>query len=206
MLIPKEVVAGIPFVAATEEKRYAIHGVQITRTGETTARAVATDGKALLVADWNDGGLDGYKPDGDHANLDTEVLIPSKEMRKARTLAGNGTALHLEEGDINGTARLTGVKGYDRTRGIVEIPTLEGTFPDYEEIISKEPQGFKVNVGAGVLGNLLKAIQETTGHKDATVTLTFGKDAMYAVRVDVVERNNGDVKVHGVFMPVSMPE
>lgn len=134
----------------TESSRYALGGVLFERRDDT-AFAVATDGRRLIAAEWQDAtaavdfppvGL-GVLPAPGSEFAESGKVIPSADCLKlARTAKPKGRAaakcpalqyVAMEEATANGRAKFAATDG-ETTAGL-EVATMEGRFPTWRDVI-----------------------------------------------------------------------
>lgn len=223
MLLPKEI-AGIANVASKDQARYGIRGVLIERVKGGKGRAVATDGKCLMVADFKDESsslpdIEGFDPliPASEEGQEFAAIVGVKALKDAakavkRNVYSTSTGIAIDEvsTNANGTISMAVV---NRGDGVAKMatPEIEGPFPAYQEVIpAKGRGGVKFTLGARILSNLLKAAQGLSGDKDVAVTFELAPDDGVhsrpdntAIRVDVNSKGNG-IEITGVIMPVTL--
>ena len=214
MLIPRGILK-LRSVASQSKSRYALNGVCIERKDGDTCRAVATDGKALALVEWNDANR--HETDG---LIDAKTTRPGlvtvlpvsglntidKAIPKRKQFAN--AQVRLEEPSVNGHANLV----HPVSDGDVEfkLPTVEGNFPPYEDVLKGEEgkkETIRIGLNIGLLYNLVRALQEAKGTGDAAPVARLEiVDEFSAVRV-TVSGGCGDPSVTravGLLMPVNL--
>lgn len=148
MLIPRTVLASLPVAADTESSRYALGGVFLERRDDT-AFAVATDGRRLIAAEWNDAateyppvGLDVRRADGSEFAQHGKVIPAADCLKLARTATPKGRAaakmpalgfVALEEGTAKGRVKFAATDG--ETTAALEVSPIEGRFPRWRDML-----------------------------------------------------------------------
>lgn len=160
MIIPPEIFS-IGTCAARESTRYAINDVLVERMDDGSCRAVATDGRRLMVASWTDG--DDWKafPAIDGMDLQPEkgfrVLVPMYLWSEAAKLK---TKIVLDEHVVNGQIKMASV--YAKRTTTITVPVVDGNFPKYEDIIPNYTIGENA-VEIGMTPNMLAECASTLG-------------------------------------------
>lgn len=151
MLIPRTVLASLPSHSDTESSRYALGGVFLERKDDTVY-AVATDGRRLIAAQWQDDpadypavGLDPLPAPGSEF-AETGKIIPSADCiklsrtakPKVRAAAKNPQLAYvaMEERTANGRAKFAATDG--ETTAALEVATIEGRFPKWRDVVPGE--------------------------------------------------------------------
>lgn len=150
MLIPRSVLSAFPSCTDTGSSRYALGGVFLERR-EGTACAVATDGRRLIAAEWQDDstaadfppvGLDVAPAPGSEFDQDGKVIPAADCVKLARTAKPKGKAaskkpvlqfVALEERTANGKAKFAATDG--ETTATAEVATIEGRFPKWRDVL-----------------------------------------------------------------------
>ncbi len=196
MLIPYDI-APIVKAAATEETRYAIHGVQFSRlpddqAGQRRCRAEATNGRILARIDWMEAdtmkfpGLDalclepvaGFKatlPADRVAKMAKSLSKPPAAMLRAKPILGNYL---LEEPTTNGKAKVQG-RDQENEPQNATIQTLENRFPDTDAVIPKKSAAkASVKLNPTYLKTLCEIAEKALGcGEDSFIELSLTDDA-----------------------------
>jgi hypothetical protein len=152
MLIPRNVLSALTVACNTDNTRYAMGGIRLERGADGRAVAVATDGRRLIAAEWDDAKLaadvptvgtvaTGPAPDSEFAA--DGAIIPvadckaiSRASKPTKRMSGTKPATNyvaMSEPDCNGTARMAATDG--AAVSAVEVQTIEGRFPRWREAV-----------------------------------------------------------------------
>ena len=117
------------FAASTDETRYNLNGVFFEPQGPVL-RMVATDGHRLSLSE---------KPlAGDYA-LKRGVILPRKGLHELKKLLGEANDAATEKPETKlGFAENTAI--YRRPGVVLAMRLIEGTFPDYKQVIPKQSE------------------------------------------------------------------
>jgi DNA polymerase-3 subunit beta len=161
-VVPGELLAQIDltsFAASTDETRYNLNGVFFEPQGPVL-RLVATDGHRLALSE---------KPlAGDYA-LKRGVILPRKGLHELKKLLGEASEPGQEKIETKlGFAENSAI--YRRPGVVLAMRLIEGTFPDYKQVIPK--QGEKVvKVGRQRLLETLRRVSLLSSDKSHAVKL-----------------------------------
>lgn len=207
MLVPKQVFA-VGKVAATEQGRYAINGVQLERTPDGRPLAVATDGKRMIAAVWHEDPKHGddwpaeAQVPGQDIGTDGAIVplelwkqiakgIPAKTMRPGLKQA----QVKLEGRQVN--AVTSNLLEHRKTGGLV----VEGVFPKFRQVIPKGEKKAYITFNAKYLAEVALAVAEAAGPrpdgKEQTVTLAIEDES----RAALIVAGTPGASVLGVLMP-----
>lgn len=151
------------FCVSTEETRYYLNGVHLCRKpGQSSLRAVATDGHRMAVVD---GGIDA--PEG------VSAILPMVAIRAMLALvshkANDPVSLLLldEKAPVAGSLRMRLVHGPLQ----IDCKLIDGTFPDYTRVLpTKEPRATLTLTGAA-----LRRLQGLLTERTQAVKLADGR-------------------------------
>ena len=230
MLIPKEVF-NVSKCAARESSRYALNGVRVERGEGGVCRAITTDGRRLMVAEWSDEHLQleyppvtGAEP-GNFGPGDG-VIISAKQWDEAgKAIPKNGIArakpilnnCHLDEGavlahkvtDADGDRpcpiRLTSTD-LDHERAI-KGHAVEGHFPKWQDFMPNYRVGenaVEIGVNPAYLAEVCKVVEATATDEDSRgVRLVIPTDPKRPMLVQGRAVGTG-VEGKAVIMPVNL--
>ncbi len=143
----------------TENSRYALSCVKLERTGNR-ARAIATDGRRMIVAQWQD-----------NQEGELETLIPAEAIKRvAKQLPKLGKkakpaekTLSLAEGaELNEKAKITTAPGLE-----VVTETNDGRYPRYASVYSLSgAETATIRVSAKMLREALQALEAITADNE----------------------------------------
>ena len=214
MLIPKDI-CNVAKVAAKDETRYAIHGVNLERDADGKPWAVATDGKQLIAATWSeDPGEDFPGNLGDPSHVEGfKTLVPAKDFRDAAKLAAKGRLLRARPilGNVLLDERATGADGTAPMAGtdLESVRTaapakVDGTFPDWQAVIPEYDAGESVSVviNPTLLAGLLDVLAKVDPGREPAVRLTIPNESGRPIRLDTV--GTGTVDAKAVLMPITV--
>jgi hypothetical protein len=218
--IPKRLLA-VAEIAATEQSRYAFHGVNVGRKGDRLS-VCATDGRRLLKVEWTEqetapleGMEDAEKPvDGFNSIVPARTLRqlgrmipPAPRGKKAKA---QPPFVVLNEATANGHVSMIHVNKEFGQRIAVDAPSCDGQFPPYEdmipnrEIVKEDGAGgnakaVRVAVNARLLTGLLEAMVAAVPADNETVIIEVPLNPTRPIKLT---RDSGDVSSVGVLMPV----
>ena len=171
MLIPKHI---FKIVAATskDNTRYAINGVLGERHEQGRCAAVATDGRRLLKATWDD--AEARKrhpaPKGHATNPKPgfSAIIPPDDWHQVDKNTPKNAPYHSLRDSLLDELSATPTHAdfvADTTTGPIEIRTglIDGKFPDYEQVIPQYNEGedaIAYTVDPHMLANTLKTLAD----------------------------------------------
>lgn len=142
------------FCVSTEETRYYPNGVHLCRKpGQTTLRAVATDGHRMAVVD---GGIEA--PEG------VSAIVPMVAVRAMLSLVSHKAndpvhfMLLAEEKPGAGSMRMRMVHGPIQ----VDCKLIDGTFPDYTRVLPTKQARATLTLAAAALRRLQGLLTERT--------------------------------------------
>lgn len=174
---------------SSEETRYYLNGVCVSKVGDWLYQFVATDGRRLFIADVPLPGAEGVLPDRTiipKAALKTMLDLFRKSpgpvvLRYARKVDGNAMPHDLAEAP-RGAPRLT-VAG--TVRGLPVVLTskeIDGTYPDYTRVIPAVTQG-RVRIKRQALVDAVRAVVAIASGsgKVMAVKLVFAPDGQVQV-------------------------
>ena len=169
----------IESASSADATRQILNSVYIDKTeGESGAQAIATNGRimAMVPVELRDGDKVG-------------VIVSPKAFAAARKACGKLPDAHIE---LNGSAKVTGRDGEQ------SFPYVEGTFPNYRQVLPKEyKNSVKVTFDAKRLFALWKAIGgEDASNNKVTLEIDSEKDSYSPIKVTT----DGDGK--GILMPM----
>ena len=191
--------------ASTDETRYILNGVLMTET-ETGLRAVATDGKRLAVVE-STGGMVAEDfpnvPGMDTApNTAKSAIVPSECIDKVRRslpkknkLPVLGTAL-VKLGESQSTLCTTDLSN----ASVVPTRNIEGTFPNWEQVLPKEEPKFRIGVNPALLRELLE-VAESNSRKGVAVCMEFWSENE---PMRVCTDNGHGIKTTLILMPMKI--
>tara|TARA_Y100001934_G_C12361009_1_gene780738 strand:- start:22 stop:1125 length:1104 start_codon:yes stop_codon:yes gene_type:complete len=154
----KEMLRKVSYAISTDESRFVLNGVYFKLEGEK-AILVATDGRRLaLVEEEIEGGATG------------EFIVPSKAIGELGRLLGSNGEVAIRLGETQAEFTLT-QEGVEPIKLFSKL--VEGSYPNYKQVIPKESKERIPLVREEVLHALRRADQ-VTSDKANSVTLTFG--------------------------------
>jgi DNA polymerase-3 subunit beta len=161
-----DLVGKTSFAASTDETRYNLNGVYFEPTSGSM-RLVATDGHRLSMAD--------AAVEGDF-KLKKGVILPRKGISELRKLLSE--AMEGAEEKPKGELGFADNSAVFRRPGVVLVMRLiEGSFPDYRQVIPKA--GEKVaSVGRERLLQTLRRVSLLSSEKSNAVKLELGKGTL----------------------------
>jgi len=210
MLIPKAVLKSMGTAAAAENTRYAINGIRIERTPEA-CWAIATDGRRLLIAEWEDEsvskeypevGLDCKRVDGFGATI---PLDSWKAL--AKIVPNNRHKPILENVRIQEPGAESTVKAAALSQGGVQSQEHnldDKVFPDYRVIVPDYTDTDTVEIGLNpiLLAELCKAMSTMTdGGTVIKVTIPIERCSERPV---LIEAEGGGVKATGIICALKL--
>ena len=149
----RNMISKILFAVSTEESRFQLNGA-LLKLKDGGVEIVATDGHRLALVE-ND--IEGVSSD------DQGVLVPRKALQELLRFEGDGK-LVFRRSDHHLSFRL------GRRELIGRI--LEGTFPDYERVITKDNDRH-VEFDRKTLGEAVQRVALLTGDRSRAVRLRF---------------------------------
>lgn len=158
----KRMIGKVLFAVSAEESRFQLNGALMKLKPESL-EMVATDGHRLALVE--NSAVKGTLPEG----LEEDgVLVPRKALQELQRFEGEGV-LVFQRGEHHLCFRL------GRRELICRI--LEGTFPDYERVISKE-NNHQIVFDRRVLGDAVRRVALLTGERSRAVRMSFGPDLL----------------------------
>ena len=152
MLIPRNVLSALTVACDAGSCRYTMGGIRLERGADGRAVAVATDGRRLITAEWDDAKLaadnptvgdvsTGPAPESEFAAAGAVIpMADCKSIAKAakptKRMAGARPATNyvaMGEADCNGTVKMAATDG--AAVAAVEAQTLEGRFPRWRDAV-----------------------------------------------------------------------
>ncbi len=144
------------YAAATDEARYALSGILVTREGENL-RLVATDGHRLSLVDREVPGVEVLP-------LEEGVIVPRKAAQEIKRMASEEVVLRLGIQDHHFVV--------SSSEGVLLARLIEGQFPDYRAVIPRDP-GRRVLVHRERLTEALKRVSLLASDKYRVVRFDF---------------------------------
>jgi DNA polymerase-3 subunit beta len=159
----RRMIAKVLFAVSAEESRFQLNGA-LMKVKAGSLEMVATDGHRLALVENSavKGGAEGPPADADG------VLVPRKALQELQRFEGEGQ-LAYRRGQHHLSFRL------GRRELVCRI--LEGTFPDYERVISKEKDN-PILFERRVLADAVRRVALLTGDRARTVRLALGNDQL----------------------------
>jgi DNA polymerase-3 subunit beta len=169
--------------ASTDDARPLLTGVLIAPEG-AGVRMVATDSYRLALRD-----LVG----SDALSGAAQILVPARALVELQRLAGLGSATRAAEGDGEGEAAVglsIGERDITFTAGDVKVSTtlLDGTYPDYRQLIPAEYPN-RLHVGKDSLLDALRRVKLLVRDNMTPVRLSMRQGG---VDLTVVSQEVGD--------------
>ena len=162
----RRMISKILFAVSAEESRFQLNGALLKIKGDGV-EMVATDGHRLALVETAQEGLS--EADG--------VLVPRKALQELQRFEGDDEVVfNRSEHHLS--------FGVGRRELICRI--LEGTFPDYEKVISKDNDKI-VNFDRRMLADVVHRVALLTGDRARAVRLHFGSEGL------VVSAQNPDL-------------
>jgi len=144
------------YAAATDEARYALSGILITRE-EDKLRLVATDGHRLSM-------IDHELPGVENLPLEEGVIVPRKAAQEVKRIAGEEVVVRVGIQDSHFVL--------SSSEGTLLARLIEGQFPDYRAVIPREP-GRRVLAHRERLSEALKRVTLLSTDKYRVVRFDF---------------------------------
>ncbi len=145
------------FSISTDDTRTGLNGAAIEDRGEGRLRMVATDGHRLSLAE---GAFEGT------IDVAGSALLPRKGLSELRKLCDD-RAVVFEVSMVQNQAI------FRRAGLALSMRLLEGTFPDYNQVIPKRPER-QVVLPRRVLGDGLKRVSILAAERSNAVRFTVG--------------------------------
>ena len=168
-----EAIRQVSFAAASEESRYAIHGI-LLEAKEGTLHVVATDGKRLA-----------YTVAAAHCDSpDFAVIVPPRALDILRKEVGKAdpivnVALDGKEGDKPHRHIFFWVGD-----AIISARLIEGTYPSWEDVIPKGSKG-TATMDTGALGDCIRQASLIAAEGAESIEMGFSPE-MLIVKAKVV--------------------
>jgi hypothetical protein len=202
MLIPKNAFP-IDKVAAKEKTRYALSSVLVERKNGKP-RAVATDGRRYIVAEWEETDPEGY-PEIPGADLgkkdDSSTMFPLGTWAKAKKAIPKSPSrpvlrhAFMVEGAERPVIGSTDLETVDR----FECRPIEGHYPNIDDVRPKDLGEYrKIHFDPTLMAETLKVVTEMVG-KGQTVTLYVPEDGK---KCAMIQASGDDLTVEAGIMPV----
>lgn len=217
MLVPRKIFK-LRELCDPEPTRFATGGIKFERLDDGTPRASVTDGRVLMIAEWQEDAaehypvIEGVVATEKHA---FEVIVPKAACAEAEKLLAPGKRcpkpvvarnVVLDEVNTNGRV-IIAASNIDDSRKITP-QAIDGKFPSVMDVIPNygAKNSVSINVDAERLIELLTAVLKTSASGNAfnevTLTLDAEQPAEQPVMVSCVAK--GDVSVCGILMPVGI--
>lgn len=181
------IVARTLFATARENSRYAINGVLLKREGKKM-EMVATDGRRLAMCRVAISG----QPDKDGKTV--SAIVPTKALGMLQKMIGDPEeTVHIAVSDNQiyfgfGTADKPG-------RAVLSSNLVEGTFPQYEEVIPKD-QDKRVVFDRDVLSSAVRRAALLTNEESRGVRMRFNaKDKTLELTSRAPEQGEAQINV-----------
>lgn len=142
MLVKPEILEHFPKLTDTTSSRYALGGVRLERDDKGKAHAVATDGRALIHAEWCDRRERSEYPGATGVKPGFEAIVASVHAKKASKLSPRtGIArhrpilrkVHVDEVGANGSVNFSG--NDLEAKQSIDARQVEGRFPGWRDVI-----------------------------------------------------------------------
>ncbi len=218
MLVPQNV-ASIEAIAAKDTSRYVINGVLLERDSAGIARAVATDGRRMIVAEFCESDEKDYPAVFDSERVEGfSAILPAGALKTAAKGIGKASRIKpvlgniaVSEASANGQVFLTTTDL--ETESKATVPTIDDKYPSWREVMPKyealtkeqfEPhRSIRIGVNAKLLAELLTTLCKINkGSENDVVTLEV---PLSADRPIVVHADKPDIgKTTGLLMPVTI--
>ena len=151
----------VAFAISTEETRYYLNGIHLHVDGDSTLRAVATDGHRLATRDIElPEGVDDF----------FAIIVPRKAVAEIVRLAGE------VEGEI--TVSISGTKircSVENT--VLTSKLIDGTFPDYKRVIPQNNNRIAI-VDAAELKAAIERVSTVSSERGRAVKFSFSEGAL----------------------------
>jgi hypothetical protein len=179
MRVPKAICAITP-ICDSESTRYALGGVLFGRSNKKPV-AVATDGRRLVHATWDEGLLDEFKDEPPPAPSRENMIVSGKTVKELASLCNgskgaNKKRFFLDEAAPAMRASFTEI-GIVR---VVETELIEGRFPNWQGTLATKDPLASVNVSGELALSTLKA-----------VVSALECEGSMSVRLDVIPDKDG---------------
>ncbi|MBI5548100.1 MAG: DNA polymerase III subunit beta [Deltaproteobacteria bacterium] len=157
-----EMIQKTTFAISTDETRYILNGLYFEPGDKGTVRAVATDGHRLSLVE--------RAMEGDF-KLTKGVILPRKGLLELRRLLEEAPEAEcfLGFGDSSAVFKKSGLSMFMRL--------IDGQFPDYKEVIPKEPEKV-LTLGRQALLDTLKRISLLSEEKSHAVRVELADDRL----------------------------
>jgi hypothetical protein len=223
MLIPRGVLA-LRNVAAQEKTRYAMNGLLLTRTADGKAEIVATNGKMLALARFDDApdvadypSIDGVSA-GPRKDGKPFFVVPNETIQAAekalprKAWKAPQKLVCVDETTRDDEPRKLATFGATMDPTVSAVRPVEGYFPPYADVIPRAGNGICITFNASMLLTLAEALTDAAEaigipcavrRGDVPVTLEM-KDPQSAILVHVHSpRGENHPGVTGVLMPIN---
>lgn len=208
MLIPKTALA-ITAATSTDEMRYSLNAVQLTRTAPTTCQAAATNGTALITCTWPDANSSDY-PLINGAPAATEkpdftTLIHRDDLNAAaKTIPKKPYTPILKNLALNETAAPNSITltTTDLSRPTVQtVKPVDGTFPDFTKVIPTAEPTFTIFLSAELVSATLATCAKILDNPKKSSMLKF-EFTDNRSPVKITGSNSDGLQVLAVIMPM----
>lgn len=211
MLIPKCIFPVVKF-SAKEKTRYALNSVLLDRKGNDGGpRAIATDGRRLIIVEWNEPEPDKYptleglpheKPD--KPNVEGTMVPVSAWEKACKAIPKMKFRPVLEHAIFDETDSETVRMGATDLETVEKFESrkLEGHYPEFDTIVPTDLTDYvTLGVSPALLCETVKVVETIVG-KGVPVRLHVPSDGNAAI---VVEAKNDDgIKAKAILMPVEL--
>lgn len=153
----EEMIEKTIFAASTEEARYALSGIFVTREGEDKLRMVATDGHRLSL-------IDREVPGVESLDLSEGVIVPRKAAQEMKRIAADEMVVRIGVRENHFLLA--------SSEGMLMARFIEGQFPDYRAVIPQE-SGRVVVFDRAKLSEALKRVTLLSTEKYKVVRFEF---------------------------------
>jgi DNA polymerase-3 subunit beta len=153
----QSMISKVIFAISTEESRFQLNGA-FFQVGEEGLEMVATDGHRLALVEAPSAG----------AGQQEGVLVPRKALQELLRFAGEG-AIRYRRGEHH--------LAFTLDRRTLTCRILEGTFPDYRQVISRQ-QDKKPVLDREVLQRAVHRVSLLTGERSRGVKLHFAPEVL----------------------------
>ena len=205
MLVPRNVLSSVARIADDESTRYALGSVQLSRRSGGPM-AVATDGKRLIAATWDETArLDWPIPEDSTEHVDefstllsvddvksaVKLAKPKKAQLSLKPVVGN---LLVSEASANGSVDISATNGTESAK--TNVLSTAVSYPNWEKCVEKPATGTHVTVNARMLAELLLSIADATGEDEVVLGLSDHQKPV------CVSSSGSDGSAYGLIMPM----
>ncbi|MCZ7637563.1 MAG: DNA polymerase III subunit beta [Verrucomicrobia bacterium] len=152
------------FAASSDETRYVLNGIFFSLKEHKVA-AVATDGRRLALTD--------EEADIESA-VNAEFIVPTKAVNELLRLLQDKGSVELRYSENQAAFKLTDEKG-----GMILVTTklVEGTYPNYQQVIPRECKE-RVTLVREEFLHALRRAEIMTSDKSNSVKLNFSRNSL----------------------------